>query len=38
MEYNVIKSQDFNDFDEDMDVMEDEILETRIVREKTVGN
>lgn len=35
MEYNVIKSQDFNDFDEDMDVMEDEILETRIVREKT---
>lgn len=31
MEYNVIKSQDFNDFDEDMDVMEDEILETRIV-------
>lgn len=35
MEYNVIKMQDFNDFDEDMDVMEDEILETRIVREKT---
>lgn len=35
MEYNVIKSQDFNDFDEDMDVMEDEILEARIVREKT---
>lgn len=35
MEYNVIKSQDFNDFDEDMDVMEDEILEIRIVREKT---
>lgn len=35
MEYNVIKLQDFNDFDEDMDVMEDEILETRIVREKT---
>lgn len=31
MEYNVIKLQDFNDFDEDMDVMEDEILETRIV-------
>lgn len=35
MEYNVTKSQDSNDSDEDMDVMEDETSETRTAREKT---
>lgn len=35
MEYNVTKSQDSNDSDEDMDVMEDETSETRTSREKT---
>lgn len=35
MEYNVTKSQDSNDSDEDMDVMEDETSETRAAREKT---
>lgn len=35
MEYNVTKSQDSNDSDEDMDVMEDETSETRTGREKT---
>lgn len=35
MEYNVTKSQDSNDSDEDMDVMEDETSETRTTREKT---
>lgn len=35
MEYNVTKSQDSNDSDEDMDVMEDETSEARTAREKT---
>lgn len=35
MEYNVTKSQDSNDSDEDMDVIEDETSETRTAREKT---
>lgn len=35
MEYNVTKSQDSNDSDEDMDVMEDETSESRTAREKT---
>lgn len=35
MEYNVTKSQDSNDSDEDMDVMEDETSETHTAREKT---
>lgn len=35
MEYNVTKSQDSNDSDEDMDVMEDETSETRTAQEKT---
>lgn len=35
MEYNVTKSQDSKDSDEDMDVMEDETSETRTAREKT---
>lgn len=35
MEYNVTKSQDSNDSDEDMDVMEDETSEMRTAREKT---
>lgn len=35
MEYNVTKSLDSNDSDEDMDVTEDENSETRTAREKT---
>lgn len=35
MEYNVTKSLDSNDSDEDMDVTEDETSEMRIAREKT---
>lgn len=35
MEYNVTKSLDSNDSDEDMDVTEDETSETRTAREKT---